>query len=81
MQYAIYIYDTSTGQWNTHNQTNQTDGETITDKTVYFQVRATGKDAASHKAQINIWIKSGDGEWVSAYSEIRSNYALVIPAR
>ena len=77
-QYAIYIYDTSTGQWNTHNQT---DGETITDKTVYFQVRATGADTASHKAQINIWIKSGDGEWVSAYSEIRANYALVIPAR
>lgn len=77
-QYAFYIYDTSTGQWNTHNQT---DGETITDKTVYFQVRATGADTASHKAQINIWIRSGDGEWVSAYSEIRSNYALVIPAR
>ncbi len=58
------------------------DGETITEETVYFQVRATGVDSAAHKAQIDIWFKpSGSEEWISAYSEIRANYALTIPAR
>ncbi len=70
------------------------EGETITNDTVYFQVRATGVDTAEHKAQINIWFKAAqydettetwvipeDAEWISAYSEIRANYALTIPAR
>ena len=58
------------------------DGEEITNDTVYFQVRATGVDAAAHKAQIDIWFKpDGSDEWISAYSEIRANYALTIPAR
>ncbi len=59
------------------------DGETITNDTVYFQVRATGVDTAAHKAQIDIWFKGteDDAEWISAYSEIRANYALTIPAR
>lgn len=70
------------------------EGETITNDTVYFQVRATGVDSAAHKAQINIWFKAAqyneatetwvipeDAEWISAYSEIRANYALTIPAR
>lgn len=58
------------------------EGETITNDTVYFQVRATGVDSAAHKAQIDIWFKpNGSDEWISAYSEIRANYALTIPAR
>lgn len=58
------------------------EGETITNDTVYFQVRATGVDTAAHKAQIDIWFKpDGSDEWISAYSEIRANYALTIPAR
>lgn len=58
------------------------DGEAITNDTVYFQVRATGVDSAAHKAQIDIWFKpDGSDEWISAYSEIRANYALTIPAR
>ena len=57
-------------------------GETITNDTVYFQVRATGVDTAAHKAQIDIWfMPDGSDEWISAYSEIRANYALTIPAR
>ena len=40
-----------------------------------------GQDGAQHKAQINIWFKPDDqDEWISAYSEIRANYALIIPA-
>ena len=58
------------------------EGETITNDTVYFQVRATGVDSAAHKAQIDIWFMPDDSdEWISAYSEIRANYALTIPAR
>ena len=58
------------------------DGEEITKETVYFQVRATGVDSAAHKAQIDIWFKpDGSDEWISAYSEIRANYALTIFAR
>ena len=70
------------------------DGEDITNNTVYFRIAAAAnQDGAQHKAQINIWFKAAqydettetwvipeDAEWVSAYSEIRANYALVIPA-
>ena len=59
------------------------EGENITSDTVYFQVRAAaGQDGAQHQAQIDIWFKGteDDAEWISAYSEIRANYALVIPA-
>lgn len=58
------------------------DGETITKETVYFQVRAAAdQDGAEHLAQIDIWFKpDGSEEWISAYSEIRANYALTIPA-
>ena len=58
------------------------EGETITKETVYFQVRATGVDTNAHLAQIDIWFKpTGSTEWISAYSEIRANYALTIFAR
>ena len=58
------------------------DGETITNNTVYFRVAAAAEqDGAQHKAQIDIWFKpSGSDEWISAYSEVRANYACVIPA-
>ena len=58
------------------------DGETITNNTVYFRVAAAAEqDGAQHKAQINILFKpDGSDEWISAYSEVRANYALVIPA-
>lgn len=53
--------------------------------TIYFQVRASSSVPASHseyKAQIDIWfLPEGESEWISAYSEIRANYALIIPAR
>lgn len=89
--YEIYIYkqtgtDAETGDpiygWVKHNPET---GEAVSNDTVYFQVRASSNVAAAHseyKAQINIWFKGteeGD-EWVSAYSEIRANYALIIPA-
>ena len=86
-KYEIYIYkQTGTDSdnqpvygWVAHNQTN---GEDISNDTVYFQIRAaSNQDGAQHKAQIDIWFKpSGSSEWISAYSEIRANYALVIPA-
>lgn len=59
------------------------DGEAISKETVYFQVRAAAnQDGAEHLAQIDIWFKpDGGDEWISAYSEIRANYALTIPAR
>ena len=58
------------------------DGEDITNNTVYFRIAAAAnQDGAQHKAQINILFKpDGSDEWISAYSEIRANYALVIPA-
>ncbi len=58
------------------------DGEAINKDTVYFQVRAAAsQDGAQHKAQVNIWIQpNGSSEWISAYSEVRANYALTIPA-
>lgn len=90
-QYEIVIYDYSSKSFRDIDP----DGEDLADwketnaqgtvtglNTIYFQVRATGKDSAAHKAQIDIWFKpDGSDEWISAYSEIRANYALVIPAR
>ena len=79
-RYAIYIYDYTTDP--AAFRAINTAGETITNNTVYFQVRAaSGQDGAQHKAQVNIWFKpNGSDEWISAYSEVRANYALVIPA-
>lgn len=76
--YEIYIYDNTTKAFREINE----EGETISRTTVYFQVRAAAnQDKAQHKAQINIWfIPAGSTEKISAYSEIRANYALVIPA-
>lgn len=81
--YEIYVYDntlTTADKW----RKIKADGETITNKTVYFQVRASENVAATHpeyKAQIDIWFKAdGSDEWISAYSEIRANYACIIPA-
>ncbi|MBQ3814154.1 MAG: fimbrillin family protein [Bacteroidales bacterium] len=59
------------------------DGETITNNTVYFRiVAAANQDNLEHQAQIDIWFKGteDDAEWISAYSEVRANYACVIPA-
>ena len=84
--YDIYIYeypedDDSEGSFRPINP----DGEPISQNTVYFQVRASSSVAATHpeyRAQIDIWFKpDGSDEWISAYSEIRANYALIIPAR
>ena len=60
-------------------------GNTITGvNTIYFQVRASSSVPASHsgyKAQVDIWfLPDGSDEWISAYSEIRANYACIIPA-
>ena len=90
-RYEIYIYHN--GSWTLHYKNgdwikDEDDNyifEDITINTVYFQVRAaSGQDGAQHKAQIDIWFCTNptaeDPEWVSAYSEIRANYALVIPA-
>ncbi len=84
-KYEIYIYDTGyngTGApWRPYNEA----GEDISINTVYFQVRAaSNQDRAEHKAQLDIWLcanpTADNPEWVSAYSEIRANYALTIPA-
>lgn len=65
-------------EWKKHDQTN---GADITHDTIYFQIRAaaTSYDTSS-KAQINIWFQPAGSstEWISAYSEIRANYACVI---
>ena len=81
-KYAIYIYDYPVGTTPGSFRAINPDGEPITNNTVYFQVRAAaGQDGAQHKAQIDIWFKpDGSTEWISAYSEIRANYALTIPA-
>lgn len=80
--YQIVIYDYSTKAFRAIN----TAGETISTETVYFQVRAASSVPAQSqltddiKAQIDIWFKpDGSDEWISAYSEIRANYALTIP--
>lgn len=79
--YEIYIYNSTSKTWVPHNAT---EGEAISNETVYFQVRAAAtQDDAQHKAQVDIWFLpagSKEGEWISAYSEVRANYALVIPA-
>lgn len=85
--YEIWIYDKGDssavppipGSFRLMDNEN---GEDITNDTVYFQVRAAaGQDGTQHEAQINIWFKpDGSNDWVSAYSEIRANYACVIPA-
>jgi hypothetical protein len=55
--------------------------------TIYFQVRASAAVEAAtsnpeYRAQVDIWFKpDGSDEWVSAYSEVRANYAAIIPAR
>lgn len=79
-KYQILIYDNSMNP--AAFRAIKTDGETITNNTVYFRIAAAAdQDGAQHKAQINIWFKpTGSEEWISAYSEIRANYALVIPA-
>ena len=76
--YDIYIYDIDNATWVAQKEA----GETITNNTVYFQVRAASEqDGAQHKAQVDIWFKpEGSDEWISAYSEVRANYALIIPA-
>lgn len=78
--YEIWIYDSGTDTWHVHDQT---DGEDISVETVYFQVRAAdGQDGTQHMAQINIWFlpDGSDSEWISAYSEVRATYSLIIPA-
>ena len=79
-KYQILIYDNSTDP--AAFRAINTDGEDITNNTVYFRIAAAAnQDGAQHKAQINILFKpDGSDEWISAYSEVRANYALVIPA-
>ncbi len=82
--YEVWIYDDSTNAFRKMNAA----GETITNNTVYFQVRATSNVPATHdeyRAQIDILFKPADSngstansEWISAYSEVRANYACVI---
>lgn len=78
-KYEIYTYNGST--WVLHDQEN---GATLpaNHETIYFQVRAAAsQDGAQHKAQIDIWLQpTGSEGWISAYSEIRANYACIIPA-
>ena len=90
--YEIYIYEYPTkkevdGQEVTvpgYFRPINPEGETISMKTVYFQVCASENVADTHpqyKAQIDIWFKATDSnEWVSGYSEIRATYACIIPA-
>ena len=72
--------------------TDDNPGEYVADlpenhETIYFQVRAakgveTLTSNPEYKAQVDIWFKPDESsEWISAYSEVRSNYATVIPAR
>ena len=79
-KYEIYVYDntiTSEDKWVKHDSEN---GAAISHDTIYFQVRAAATSYdANYKAQINIWFQpAGSEEWISAYSEIRANYACVI---
>lgn len=82
-KYVIQIYHPNANQslpgtWQRHAATS---GETISQNTVYFRVcAADDQDGAEHKAQVDIWFKpTGSDEWISAYSEVRANYACVIP--
>ena len=57
------------------------DGKTVkVPETIYFQVKAKNPDGKVHKAAINITITPEGGTETSAYSEIRANYTLIIPA-
>lgn len=86
-KYEIWIYDETVTP---HIFRPINDAENLADwrdaqgiNTIYFQVRAAEGLAEPHpeyKAQINIWIRQGSGDWISAYSEIRANYACIIPA-
>lgn len=50
-------------------------------QTIYFEVGAAAtQDGARHTAAINIIITPTDGDPISAYSEIRATYTLIIPA-
>jgi hypothetical protein len=79
-KYEILIYDSSLET--PAFRAIDPDGEEITNNTVYFRVAAAAEqDGAMHQAQIDIWFKpDGSDEWISAYSEVRANYACVIPA-
>ena len=60
-------------------------GETITNDTVYFQIRANADNITvphdEYRCQVDILFKpTGSDEWISAYSEVRANYACVIEA-
>ncbi len=79
-KYEILIYDSSLAT--PAFRAIDPDGEEITNNTVYFRVAAAAEqDGAMHQAQIDIWFKpDGSDEWISAYSEVRANYACVIPA-
>lgn len=74
--YVIKIWDGDS--W----EVQPADGQAITHDTIYFQIHAAaGPYTAERKAQVDIWFKpEGSVEWISAYSEIRANYACVIPA-
>ncbi len=60
-------------------------GETITNDTVYFQIRANADNITvphdEYRCQVDVLFKpTGSDEWISAYSEVRANYACVIEA-
>lgn len=85
-KYEIFLYDShytgDTAPWRPYTLSAS---EEITNNTVYFQVQAAaGQDGHEYRAQLDIWfLPYGSDEttgWVSAYSEIRANYALIIPA-
>lgn len=78
-KYQIMIYDSKTKSWRDYDAVN---GEDVTNDTIYFRVfAAPEQDGKEHKAQIDIWFQPvAGGEKISAYSEIRANYTLIIPA-
>ena len=86
--YEVWIYDYSTSAFRKMDAAGEDLADWLTDdgfNTIYFQVRATSTDLGSHpeyRAQIEIKVDpTGTGaEWISAYSEIRANYACVIDA-
>ena len=78
-KYQIMIYDSKTKSWRDYDAVN---GEDVTNDTIYFRIfAASEQDGKEHKAQIDIWFQpEAGGEKISAYSEIRANYTLIIPA-
>lgn len=78
--YEIWIYDSTTKAFRKMNDA----GETITNNTIYFQVRATANVKAPHdeyRARVNVLFKpTGSDEWISAESEVRADYACIISA-